>query len=68
MGKVRKKYQRGKEMKACLPDEFGFSKQQYDVVKGVKDDKKVKPKDVFEGYSDKKTSKPPKKKGKGGSK
>ena len=31
-------------------------KLQYNVPKGVEDDKKVKPKEVFEGWKDKKTS------------
>jgi len=61
MGKVRRKAQRGKDVKPVMPDEFGFAKQQYDVVKGVKDDKKIKPKDVFEGYTDKKKGKKGKK-------
>jgi hypothetical protein len=50
MGKVRRKAQKTKQVKPVRPDEFGFSIQQYDVTKGVEDDKKVKPKDIFEGY------------------
>ena len=59
MGKVRRKFQTGKDIKPLIRDEFGFSKSQYDVPKGVEEDKKVKPKDIFEGY---KSDKPKKKK------
>jgi hypothetical protein len=61
MGRVRKKAQKGKDVKPVMPDEFGFCIPQYDVVQGVKDDKKVKPKDVFEGYTEKKKGKQGKK-------
>ena len=47
--------QQNKKVKPVIMD-YGDPdpKLQYNVPKGVEDDKKIKPKDVFEGYTEKK--------------
>ncbi len=54
MGKVNKSYKKTKQVKPVKLDDNGFGSLQFDVPKGVEDDKKIKPKMVFEGYKDKK--------------
>ena len=54
MGKVNRKYKQAKPVKPLKRDENGFTQLQFNVPKGVEDDKKVKPKQVFEGFKDKK--------------
>jgi len=63
MGKVNRRYKRAKVVKPVALDSHGFASLQYNVPKGVKDDKKIKPKDVFEGFKEKKNTK--NRKGKG---
>jgi len=52
-GKQRNKHVKPVVMEYGDPD----PKLQYKVPKGVEDDKKVKPKDVFEGFKEKKGKK-----------
>tara|TARA_R110000824_G_scaffold9011_4_gene40754 strand:+ start:2780 stop:2995 length:216 start_codon:yes stop_codon:yes gene_type:complete len=42
-----------KIVKPSMPDEMGYAKLQYNVPKGVEDDKRIKPSQVFVGFVDK---------------
>mgnify|MGYP003644867861 FL=1 len=56
MGKRVRKYKKGKDVKPVTLDEGGYAPCQYDVIKSIKDDKKIRPQDVFEGFKSKSKS------------
>jgi hypothetical protein len=49
IGKVAKQ----KKVKPVTLNEFGHATLQYNIPKGVEDDKRVKPSQVFEGFKEK---------------
>jgi hypothetical protein len=51
-----------KKVKPSVPDEMGYAKIQYNIPKGVEDDKRIKPSQVFVGFVDKNKNKVTKKK------
>ena len=51
-GKQKKKIVKSFHLEYGDPD----PKSQFNIPKGVEDDKKIKPKDVFEGYQDPKSN------------
>ena len=52
--RIKKSGKQKMKVMKCIHCEYGDPdpKSQFNVPKGVKDDKKVRPKEVFEGYKD----------------
>ena len=56
-GSKKGKEAKQKSVKSCKINEMGYAPLQYQVPKGVEDDKRIKPAQVFVGYKDNKKSK-----------
>jgi hypothetical protein len=56
-GSRSNKESKQKKVKPVKVNEMGYSDLQYNIPKGVEDDKKVKPSQVFVGFKDKKAKK-----------
>ena len=56
-GSKKGKEAKQKSVKSCKINEMGYAPLQYQVPKGVEDDKRIKPAQVFVGYKDNKVNK-----------
>ena len=57
VGNRNKKTAKQKSVKQVKTNEMGYCDLQYNVPKGVEDDKRIKPSQVFVGFKDKKKAK-----------